>query len=78
MEGILQWLKEGPPSRSALTGKITAVIGPPTFKLETAVLSMCLLTSVVHPGRVAYAIVAVTEPEKYSYYLCIVSKSQVV
>ena len=77
MEGILQWLKEVPPSRSALTGKITAVIGPPTFKLETAVLSMCL-TLVVHPRGVTYAIVAVTEPEKYSYYLCIVRKSQVV
>ena len=51
------------PSRSAFPGIITAAIGPPAFKLETAVLSMCISLVVHRP--VTHAIVALTEPEKY-------------
>ena len=62
--GIPEWLKVVQPSRSAFTGLITAVLRSPTFKLETAVLSMCICLVVHRP--VTHAIVAVTEPEKKS------------
>ena len=48
MVDILQWLKEEQPKRSAFTGLITAVIITPTFKLETAVLFMCIPLVVHH------------------------------
>ena len=69
MVDILQWLKEVPPSRSAFAGTVAAVIGPPTFKLETAVLFMCI-NLVVHPRAVPYAIVALSEPEKSVVIAC--------